>query len=54
MFHNHPSGNLTPSKEDIEFTKMLKNAGQAQNIHLIEHIILTSEGYFSFANEGLL
>ena len=52
--HNHPSGNITPSKSDIELTneiaKGLKNFGAM----LIEHIIITKNSYFSFLEEGLI
>lgn len=52
--HNHPTGNLTPSQADIELTKKIKEAGKFLEIQLLDHIIMTSEGYFSFADEGLL
>ncbi len=54
LVHNHPSGNLKPSHSDIELTKRLRNAGQFLDLPVIEHIILTKEGYLSFADEGLL
>ena len=54
LVHNHPSGNLKPSHADIELTKRLKSAGQFLDLPVIEHIILTKEGYLSFADEGLL
>ncbi|MGB4820355.1 MAG: JAB domain-containing protein [Saprospiraceae bacterium] len=53
--HNHPSGCLKPSHQDIELTKKLKQAGQYLEIQVIDHIILSPQcGYFSFADEGLL
>lgn len=52
--HNHPTGNLTPSQADIELTRKIKEAGKFLEIQLLDHIIMTSEGYFSFADEGLL
>jgi DNA repair protein RadC len=52
--HNHPSGNLTASQADINLTKDLKAAGKFLHIPLLDHIIMTSEGYYSFADEGLL
>lgn len=52
--HNHPSGNLSPSQSDIDLTKKLKEAGKFLEIKLLDHIIYTVEGYFSFADEGLL
>lgn len=51
---NHPSSNLKPSRADEELTQKIKNAGKFLDIALLDHIILTSEGYFSFADEGLL
>lgn len=50
--HNHPSGALQPSKEDIQMTKELITAGKALGILLLDHLIVTSEGYYSFAEEG--
>lgn len=52
--HNHPSGNLKPSQADIQITKDIKNAGLMMNIQLIDHIIIASNTYFSFADDGLL
>ncbi len=52
--HNHPSGNLQPSKADIEITEKIKMAGQFLEIKLFDHIIVSSEGYYSFADEGLM
>lgn len=52
--HNHPSGNLKPTQPDIELTHRLYEAGQALQIPLLDHIIVSRRGYFSFADEGLL
>jgi len=52
--HNHPSGNLKPSRQDEEITQRIKNAGKLLEIQVLDHIILSSEGYLSFADEGLL
>ncbi len=52
--HNHPSGNRQPSQADIDLTRKIKEAGKFLEIQLMDHIILTSEGYFSFADEGLV
>lgn len=52
--HNHPSGNLIPSKADEELTQKIKEGGKFLDIRLLDHIIITSEGYYSFADEGLL
>jgi DNA repair protein RadC len=52
--HNHPSGGLKPSREDERLTKNVKLAGEILDIKLLDHIIVTSEGYFSFADDRLL
>ena len=52
--HNHPSGNLQPSEADKKLTKDLKDAGKFLHIPVLDHIIMTSESYYSFADEGLL
>lgn len=54
LCHNHPSGSLKPSRADEELTQKIKGAGNFLDIKTIDHIILTSESYFSFADEGLL
>jgi DNA repair protein RadC len=54
LAHNHPSGNLNASQADIDLTKKLKEAGRFLEIQILDHIIITSEKYFSFADEGLL
>ena len=52
--HNHPSGNLKPSRADEELTKRLKESAALMDIKLLDHLIITKEGYLSFADEGLL
>ena len=52
--HNHPSGSLKPSKEDLNMTEMIKTGCEAVDIKLLDHVIMTSERYTSFAEEGLL
>lgn len=54
--HNHPSGNLQPSTQDIAFTERLKNAGLMMDIKLLDHIIISPEEgkYYSFADNGLI
>ena len=52
--HNHPSGVLRPSKADETLTKRIKEAGDFLNINLLDHLIVTQQGYLSFADEGLL
>jgi DNA repair protein RadC len=54
LSHNHPSGNLKPSRSDEELTQKIKVAAAYHDIKVIDHIIITSEGYYSFTNEGLL
>ena len=50
--HNHPSGGLKPSKEDIEITKHLKSAGETLGIKLLDHIIFNHKGHYSFLEHG--
>ena len=52
--HNHPSGNKNPSSADTQLTKVIKDAGELLGIRLLDHVILTTETYFSYADEGLL
>ena len=52
--HNHPSGQLIPSIEDKRVTKRLKEVGTIMGIELLDHVILSREGYFSFREEGLV
>lgn len=53
--HNHPSGNLKPSREDLALTKRLSTALQYMEMKLVDHFIITpDDNYLSFANEGLL
>jgi DNA repair protein RadC len=52
--HNHPSGNLAPSRSDIDLTHKIKEAGRFLEIQLLDHLIVTPEGYYSFADEGVL
>ncbi len=52
--HNHPSGNLNPSETDKSFTRKVRDAGKLLEIQLLVHIIVTSEGHYSFADEGAL
>jgi DNA repair protein RadC len=54
LSHNHPSGNLKPSRADEELTAKLKSACNYHDIKVLDHVIVTSEGYYSFADEGLL
>ena len=52
--HNHPSGNLTPSQSDKDLTAKLKSAAALLDIKLLDHLIISEYGYFSFADEGIL
>ena len=52
--HNHPSGNLAPSPQDVSITKKLKEAALYMDIVLLDHIIVGGDAYFSFADEGIL
>lgn len=52
--HNHPSGNLEPSKEDIIVTNRLVEAGKILGIEVLDHIIVTTDGYMSFKEKNLL
>ncbi|RUM41428.1 MAG: hypothetical protein DSY34_03785 [Desulfurobacterium sp.] len=54
LFHNHPSGDPTPSGEDIEVTKKLLNGASLLEIEVLDHIIFGRSSYFSFKKEGLL
>ncbi len=54
LFHNHPSGNLKPSKQDIVLTEKLIKAGKILEINVLDHIILGLEDYYSFADNGLI
>ena len=54
LSHNHPSGNLTPSSADINLTKKLNKGGKLLDISIHDHIIYTSEGYYSMADEGII
>ena len=54
LCHNHPSGNLRPSTADEMLTQKIKAAAACLDIRLLDHIIVSNEGYFSFADEGLL
>ncbi|WP_372933926.1 JAB domain-containing protein [Mariniphaga sediminis] len=54
LSHNHPSGSRKPSQADITITQKLKEGCKAVGLLLLDHLIITSEGYMSFADEGLL
>lgn len=52
--HNHPSGHLKPSESDRKLTKRLKMAGEYLDITILDHIIVTKEDFYSFADNGIL
>ena len=54
LCHNHPSGSLRPSQADIDLTKKMKAAGKTLDILIVDHLIISDEGYYSFADEGIL
>ena len=54
LAHNHPSGNTKPSRQDMEITKQVKDAARLMRITVLDHLILTDAGYYSFADEGEL
>lgn len=54
LAHNHPSGQLTPSKEDLAITKRIKQFGELIEMHILDHLIITDNGYFSFSDQLLL
>lgn len=54
VVHNHPSGDSTPSQEDIILTRQLKESGDILGIHLLDHLIITKSGYLSFKEQKML
>lgn len=54
VIHNHPSGRTYPSRSDLDSTMKLKDLTALLGIHMIDHIIITNENYFSFAEEGII
>ncbi len=54
LVHNHPSGTLQPSKADKQLTQKIKTAGENIDIKVLDHLIITENAYFSFADENLL
>lgn len=54
LAHNHPSGQLTPSQADRNLTKKLTDGGKLLDISVLDHVILTADSYFSFADEGII
>ena len=54
LAHNHPSGTIDPSGEDIAITEQLASAGNILNIEVLDHIITTEDGYYSFKEEYMI
>jgi DNA repair protein RadC len=54
LAHNHPSGNLKPSQQDISLTQQLKAAAKLLDMNILDHLIIAENQYFSFADEGIL
>lgn len=54
LIHNHPSGNKQPSEQDIQLTQKLTKAAQLLDIHVLDHLIITKQDYFSFSDNNLL
>lgn len=54
IIHNHPSGKLAPSDADRQITRKIKEASKILDITLLDHLIITTESYYSFADEGTL
>lgn len=54
LCHNHPSGNLNPSQQDKTITYKLRDAGKIMDIQVLDHVIISETGFFSFADEGLM
>jgi len=54
LAHNHPSGNLQPSQSDITLTKQCKEIGKILDIQVLDHVIVTTEKYYSMADEGII
>jgi DNA repair protein RadC len=54
LCHNHPSGSLLPSKADEDLTYKIKEGAKLLDIRVLDHIIVSSEGHFSFADRGMI
>ena len=54
LVHNHPSGNLKPSKSDVDATDRMLKVGKLISINVLDHLIITEESYTSFKNEGIM
>lgn len=54
LAHNHPSGNLSPSGNDLDLTRKIRDAARLFDMELLDHLIVTTEGYYSFQDEGTM
>jgi DNA repair protein RadC len=54
LMHNHPSGNLQPSASDIKLTKDMEQSGKLLSLYIIDHLIFSDKGYYSFKDEGVI
>jgi DNA repair protein RadC len=54
LAHNHPSGNLKPSRADLDLTQKIAYAVKYIDVRVLDHLIVSPEGYYSFADEGML
>lgn len=54
LSHNHPSGNLKPSDQDISLTNKIREGGKLMDIRILDHVILSYDGYKSFSDEGYM
>jgi DNA repair protein RadC len=54
LAHNHPSGNLSPSDADLKITKKIKDASALLDLSLLDHLIISSQGYLSLADDNLM
>src|SRR5690606_24853333 len=54
LAHNHPSGNIKPSTADVGQTRKIINGGEVLEIRILDHLIVTPDGYYSFKDEGLI
>ena len=52
--HNHPSGNLTPSQDDVSFTRAMRKAAEIMGIDLYDHLVVARGGFVSLREKGLL
>jgi DNA repair protein RadC len=54
LAHNHPSGEMKPSKEDLHLTKKLVEGGKLLDIPIVDHLIISKESFYSFCDEGMI